>query len=239
MITELAGFTLARTIPDNVLVGVLSGSYKIFGGVVRNSSGQIIAHLVNNGSSLNMLSAFSSPINTAFSGLNTFQLYRIGSNVGELLNLAKASMLVSGLTLTVSAAGFLFLTNKLNKIDRKLEEIAADVKYVKSFLELQERARLISALKVISNINKIDDYNIKTQMLIHSRQTLGEIHEKYKTLIMVNNTPEISIIEEYFTITALGHSLCSAELGLFEQAEKDLSDSYQIWKQSTKSFINY
>ena len=89
MITELAGFTLARTIPDNVLVGVLSGSYKIFGGVVRNSSGQIIAHLVNNGSSLNMLSAFSSPINTAFSGLNTFQLYRIGSNVGELLNLAK------------------------------------------------------------------------------------------------------------------------------------------------------
>lgn len=162
MITELAGFTLARTIPDNVLVGVLSGSYKIFGGVVRNSSGQIIAHLVNNGSSLNMLSAFSSPINTAFSGLNTFQLYRIGSNVGELLNLAKASMLVSGLTLTVSAAGFLFLTNKLNKIDRKLEEIAADIKYVKSFLELQERARLISALKVISNINKIDNYNIKT-----------------------------------------------------------------------------
>ena len=237
MITELAGFTLARTIPDNVLVGVLSGSYKIFGGVVRNSSGQIIAHLVNNGSSLNMLSAFSSPINTAFSGLNTFQLYRIGSNVGELLNLAKASMLVSGLTLTVSAAGFLFLTKKLNKIDRKLEEIAADIKYVKSFLELQERARLISALKVISNINKIDNYNIKTQMLIHSRQTLGEIHEKYKALIMVNNTPEISIIEEYFTITALGHSLCSAELGLFEQAEKDLSDSYQIWKQSTKSFI--
>ena len=93
MITELAGFTLARTIPDNVLVGVLSGSYKIFGGVVRNSSGQIIAHLVNNGSSLNMLSAFSSPINTAFSGLNTFQLYRIGSNVGELLNLAKAHRL--------------------------------------------------------------------------------------------------------------------------------------------------
>ena len=34
MLEELAGFTLSRTIPDNVLSVVLSGAYKIYGGVV-------------------------------------------------------------------------------------------------------------------------------------------------------------------------------------------------------------
>lgn len=36
MVSELAEFTLTRAIPDSVLTGVLSGSYKVFGGVVRN-----------------------------------------------------------------------------------------------------------------------------------------------------------------------------------------------------------
>ena len=49
MLSELAGFTLSRTIPDNILSGVLSGAYKIYGGVVRDNSSQILAHLMNSG----------------------------------------------------------------------------------------------------------------------------------------------------------------------------------------------
>lgn len=120
MITELAGFTLARVIPDSVLTGVLSGSYKIFGGVVRDKSGQIVAHLVNAGNPANVLSTLLSPVNTAFSGLNTYQLYRIGADAQKLIGLAQTSMVISGLTLAVSSAGFLFLNNKINKIDKKL-----------------------------------------------------------------------------------------------------------------------
>lgn len=184
MVSELVGYTLARSIPDSVLAGVLSGSYKIFGGVVRNDAGKIVAHLVNAGNPANILTTFLSPVNTAFSGLNTYQLYRIGSNVQQLIGLAQASMVISGLTLAVSSAGFLFLNHKINKIDKKLEEMAADLKYIKKFLELQERARLISALKVIREIGQIEDNSMKTQMLINSRQTLGEIHEKYKALLV-------------------------------------------------------
>ena len=40
MLEELAGFTLSRTIPDNVLSDVLSGAYKICRGLVRDGSGQ-------------------------------------------------------------------------------------------------------------------------------------------------------------------------------------------------------
>ena len=46
MLSELTGFTLSRTLPDNAMLGVLSGAYKVYGGVVRNDAGHIVAHLV-------------------------------------------------------------------------------------------------------------------------------------------------------------------------------------------------
>lgn len=238
MISELAGFTLTRVIPDSVLAGVLGGSYKIFGGVIRNDAGQIVAHLVNADNSADMLSTFLSPVNAAFSGLNTYQLYRIGADVQQLIGLAQASMVISGLTLAVSAAGFLFLNDKINKIDRKLEQIAADIKSIKRFLELQERARLISALKVIRELGQIEDVTTKTQMLINSRQTLGEIHEKYKALLIEGGSvKEAMPVEEYFTITAIGHALCSAELGMYDQAKNDLLESQLTWREAVKTFV--
>ena len=238
MISELAGYTLTRSIPDSVLAGVLSGSYKVFGGVIRNDAGQIVAHLVNAGNPANLLSTFLSPVNTAFSGLNTYQMYRIGADVQQLIGLAQASMVISGLTLAVSSAGFLFLNNKINKIDKKLEEMAADLKYIKKFLELQERARLISALKVIRELGQIEDESTKTQMLINSRQTLGEIHEKYKALLLEDKSvKELMPVEEYFTLTAMGHALCSAELGMHDQAKNDLLESQTTWREAAKKFV--
>lgn len=238
MIAELAGYTLTRSIPDSVFAGVLSGSYKVFGGVIRNDAGQIVAHLVNAANPDKLLCTFLSPVNTAFSGLNTFQLYRIGTDIQKLIGLAQASMAISGLTLAVSSAGFLFLNNKINKIDKKLAEMAADLKYIKKFLELQERARLISALKVIRELGQIKDKSTKTQMLINSRQTLGEIHEKYKALLLEDKSAkELMPIEEYFTITAMGHALCSAELGMYDQATNDLLESQMTWRNAAKIFV--
>lgn len=245
MISELAGFALSRSIPDNLMLGVLAGVNKVYGGVVRNEQGQILAHLVNSSTPSNILSAFTSPLNTLFSGVNTYQLHRIGAEVGQIganvtqvLQLAQASMLLSGLTLAVSSAGFLFLSNKINKIDKKLEQVASDVKYIKSFLELQERSRLIAALKVIRELNKVEDSAARLQMLISSRQTIGEIHEKYK-MLLTDSSNEYSFMaaEEYFTITAIGHSLCSAELDMYDQAVNDLCDAQTVWQSSSKAFV--
>lgn len=238
MISELAGYTLTRDIPDSVLSGVLAGTYKIFGGVVRNDAGQIVAHLVNAGNPANILSTFLSPVNVAFSGLNTYQLYRVGADVHQLIGLVKTSMMISGLTLAVSSAGFLFLNSKISKIDKKLQEMAGDIQFVKRFLQLHERARLLSALKDTREINQIVDSSTKTQILINSRQVLGEIHEKYKALLMEEKcAKELMAVEEYFTITTIGHALCSAELGMHDQATNDLSESQSIWKEAARSFV--
>lgn len=45
------------------------------------------------------------------------------------------------------------------------------------------------------------------------------------------------IVEEYFTITAVGHALCSAELGMYDQATNDLRDSQLIWRKAAKNFV--
>lgn len=238
MMSEFTGFNLTRSIPDSMLLGVLSGEYNIFGGVIRDSSGKIVAHLINSATPGNLLSLIPSSVSGVFPGANIYQLHQIGSDINQLLSLAKVSMVFSGLTLAVSAASFFFLNKKLNAIDCKLNQIASDVKSIKKFLDLQERGRLITALRSLKDLEKIIDLSIRNKILINSRQVFGEIHEKYKELLIQESSmKEIISAEEYFIITALGHSLCSAELGLLEQAKSDLLEAQNIWHRSAQSFI--
>lgn len=241
MLSELAGFTLSRTIPDNVMSGVLSGAYKVYGGVVRDNSGQIVAHLMNPGnisSITNVASSFASPVRTVFSGMNTFQLHRIGQDVDALVSMSQATMAISGLTLAVSAAGFMFLNHKLNKIDEKLVELSADVKFIRNFLELQEKAKLMTAFKNVRAIDSNNDITVKNELLLDSRKNFGECHELYKSLLTRDsNIKDLIPVEEYFIMTAIGYSLCSAELGLHEQAAKDLKESFDIWQNFSQTFV--
>lgn len=235
MLAELSGFTLARTIPDSALLGVMSGAYKVCGGVIRNNSGEIVAHLVNASSSANFMQPLL-PINTIIGGLNTYQLSRIGTSVTKLLSLANGTMTISGLTLSVSAIGFLFLNNKLNRIDEQLKEIGKDIKYIRDFLDLQERGKLITALKSLNSIRDVPE-SLKENVLINSMQTLSDIHHKYRiSLTRVDACLEALPIEEYYIITALGHALCASELGMYDFAEKELQDAYDIWKKEALKF---
>jgi hypothetical protein len=43
--------------------------------------------------------------------------------------------------------------------------------------------------------------------------------------------------EEYFTITAIGHSLCSAELDMYDQVVNDLHDAQHTWQSSSRAFV--
>ena len=240
MITELAGFTLKRAIPDHTLIGVLTGAYKVCGGVIRGGNGQIVAHLVNSGNPL----SFVSPVGTILKGINTVQLHRIGKDVAllkesvaglqaataQIMTLAKGTMLLSGLTLAVSAAGFAFLTKKLAKIEDKIDGLSKEVKAIKVFLEKSERARLGTALKTLGGIDEQLDDHTRIQLLIGARQTLGEINEKYREEFVKTQAIQTAmVIEEYFSVTALGHAMCSAELDMRSQACQDFSETYQTW----------
>ena len=80
MLPQVLGFTVAKTIPNKVLFGVLTGTYQVCGGVIRNKSGQIAAHLVN---AVNPRRV-SHPADAEFGAINGYQLQRIGRDATRL-----------------------------------------------------------------------------------------------------------------------------------------------------------
>jgi hypothetical protein len=236
MLAELAGYTLTKSIPDNALIGIMSGAYKVYGGVIRNgTTGQIVAHLIDATNPINIATSLFPPLDLVISGINTVQLSRIGANISQLITLAQGTMALSGLTLAVSAASFVFLNNKLNSIDSRLVTMSDDIKAIKKFLELQERARLATAFKTMQGLDDSIDIGLREKLLVGAKQTLGEIHEKYRELLMnIKNVEEALAIEEYFTVTALGHALCTAELDMHKQAKNELKEAYNIWSTASE-----
>jgi hypothetical protein len=223
----------------------MTGAYKICGGVIRDNSGQIVAHLINGFNPLNILT----PVKTVLESVNTLQLYKLGKDMKELkesvaaleaatsgiLALAKGTMLLSGLTLAVSSANFVFLNNKLGKIDAKLNALAKDVKTIHTFLMAKEKAALTTALKTLSGIEPGLDDDTRKLLLVNARQTLGEIHQCYRDqLLKVSTIEEVIPIEEYYSITALGHTMCSAELDMRNNAVSDLDDAYETWLTASR-----
>lgn len=96
----------------------------------------------------------------------------IGDNVtalqaatNQLIALSTGTMLLSGLTLAVSAAGFAFLNNKLNRIDAKLQKLQKDVKEIKSFLNMRQRAELTTALNTLRDVSDTPSDETRRQLL--------------------------------------------------------------------------
>jgi SOS response regulatory protein OraA/RecX len=137
--------------------------------------------------------------------------------------------------LAVSSAGFVFPHRKLGRIDETLQTLTKDVKAVRLFLERQDRARLAAALKTLNGIAAVQEEQTRRALLVNARQTLGELYENYaEQLKNVSRLDEVFAIEEYFTVTALGLAMCSAELDLRKQALHELQDAHRLWDGSVK-----
>lgn len=231
MLTELPGFVLSRTIPSECLLGLATGAYKIYGGVIRDSSGQIVAHLVNSSTSL------LSPLSAVADAINTVQLYKIGQSVAsieaataQLIDLAQGTAILSGLTLAASVGGFGFLLGRLNMLDRKLGELAKEVKAIHLHLQSQERAALNNALATLAVLTREQDEKVRIPLLVSARQAIGTIHQRYREQLQGANTiEEMYAIEEYFSTTALSHALCTAELGMHSASVTELKGAHSFW----------
>ncbi|MEB3281900.1 MAG: hypothetical protein VKK42_23560 [Lyngbya sp.] len=262
----IPGWTVVREIPPEVMMGIITGKYKVWGGVIRwaagtEHAGQIVRHLV--ASPLNPLSGAVSGLNL-ISGIianvqleqvkaatrqiqeiaqfNTYQLFQLSGQVNSLsqmtqqvLQIATGTAILSGLNLAVSCVGFAVINNRLNAIDNRLQEIQKDVKEIKSFLETSERAQLFYALK---QLLKVDD-NIPVEhrhtILHDSRKKLGEINMRYQELLSQSNTIEIAMAnEEYFSLTALAHARCTAELGMLDSAYEEILEMNIFWQAQAR-----
>jgi len=193
------GWTVVNAIPYDVIAGLMTGQYQMYGGVIRwaagtVNAGQIVRHLIP--AALNPLSVipgldFIPGIIANFqlnqlkemTQFNTHQLFQIYGQISSLsevtqqvLQMATGTAVLSGLGLAVSSISFAVLNSKLNAIDGRLQAIQKDVKDIKDFLESTERAKLLSALNNLLKINANTPLEHRHTILHNCRQTLGEIN---------------------------------------------------------------
>lgn len=254
----ISGWTVARTIPHETLIGLATGKYQLYGGVVRwaagtSHAGQIVRHLIPVGlNPLNIIPGLdfipgivaNIQLNQLkdLTQFNTHQLIQISSQVSNLskstqqiLQIATGTAVLSGLGLFVSSIGFVTIHHKLNTIDSRLKEIQKDVQAIKYFLESSERAKLFAALNALLKIDPRTAAEHRHTILHHSRNTFAEINMRYRELLSEASTIETAMAnEEYFSLTALAQVRCTAELGMLDIAHKEIEEMNLFWQAQAR-----
>ena len=250
------GWTVTNVVPYKYYIGLLTGEYQLSGGVIRFAAGHVSGHggrivvhllpaltgLSNTVPGLNLISGLAANIQLEqvknITRFNTYQLFGIARQITSLsqttqdvLQIATGTAMLSGLGLTVSSLSFVALNKKLDAIDVTLKQIQKDVQAIRQFLESTERAKLYAAL---NNLLKLDEKTAtehRHAILHASRNTLGEINMRYRELLSEANTLEMAMAhEEYFSLTALAHTRCTAELGMFDIAYREIEEVNLFWQ---------
>lgn len=252
------GWVLARSIPYDCLIGLATGKYQLYGGVIRwapgtPNAGQIVRHLIPIGLTpmsaipgLDLVPGIVANLQLhelkGMTQANTYELMKIAGQVtsltqatNQVLQVATGTAFLSGLGLTVSTIGFIAINKKLNAIDDRLKEIQKDVQAIRSFLESTERAKLCAALSALLKIDETTASEHRHTILHNARHTFAEINMRYRELLTEANTVETAMAnEEYFTLTGLALVRCSAELGLLNVAYKEMEELNTLWQSQSR-----
>ncbi|MEH6671358.1 hypothetical protein [Halopseudomonas sp.] len=162
-----------------ILEGIRSGLYNVWGGVVRVSkghdgAGRIVGHLQFPGNGEQASEAISR-LQQTLSGSGGLQ-----ESMGVLQNLQHANLALSGLNLAVSVAGFAIVCKKLNGISdqlgvqsEKLEQLLEIAVDAKAREELRDTARFRASLKTVRQFSELGDIaGLKSQV--------ANLHEQYE-----------------------------------------------------------
>jgi hypothetical protein len=200
------GWSVTQGIPYETMVGLVTGQYKLYGGVIRwaagtANAGQIIKHLIPIASApaslipgLNFIPGLIANVQLEqvkhATQFNTQQLLQLAGSLQkteyitrQVLNYTIGGTVLSGLGLAATALSFMVLNQKLDAIDAGLKTIQADVQQIKTFLESTERARLFSALSQLIKIDHTTPIEHRHTILHQAHQTFSEINMRYRELL--------------------------------------------------------
>lgn len=239
MNNTLLGLIVNRAIPPEVLTGLLTKHYQLYGGVIRwapgtEYAGQIVRHLVPIAPQLATSSLFG-PVSRGFQAVNTYQLHTLNIASQQILQVANGTMLLSGLNLAVSAMGFAIINQKLKNLEGQLNEIQQEVRAIRELLKLEERAKLGAALQNLLYAAQSRNRENRRQMLFDAKNILAPVNLKYKELLSKADTLEAAMgYEEYFSLTSLANTRCLAELGMLDIAKRNIEDDSKFWVEQSR-----
>ncbi|TFA85127.1 hypothetical protein F638_1372 [Pseudomonas sp. LAIL14HWK12:I2] len=215
---------LLRALPDipEILAKLQSGEYVLHGGVVRHAAGsekggRIIGHLLFPGDSLQTQESLQKLQSTLTDGLGSLQngMGQLQQSMSTLQSLQSANLVMSGLNLAVTTAGFVIVCRKLNKISEQIQ--AQSVAIAKTFdvvKELHERSLLADEAQFRSLLSAAGQFCERGDVE-PLKGLIAPFHKEYQftKLILERHALEaISNIERLSEITLLQDRLVN--LGL-------------------------
>lgn len=240
MLSDL-GLNVARSIPVEHLAGLMTGALSLHGGVVRDTGGRIVSHLVIPAAS----SALGAVPGVGLLGsvINGLQLHSLSTDVAavkaateQVLNYSIASAALSGLGLVTSVTGFAYLAHRLNRIDRKLGALEKQTKSIKRFLQSTQHSQLLHAIDTLRLSQSASDQETRRHLLIQCKQTFGTLAHQYRALIEESeDITERSATEDCYVLSAIGNVTTSSNLGLFKEASDEMLLHYSEWKVMARS----
>lgn len=219
--------TLVRTIKESpeIIEGLLNGTLKIWGGVIRRAAGhdgagQIVAHIIfpNNAENIeSSISQMQQLMNQHYNQLqssigNIQQQMQTGfsviqSSMQVLQGLQIANLALSGLNLAVSVAGFAIVCQKLNAISKTLESHTEKLNTIVNYLseakqkdDFRDQAAFISLFKSLKQYCDVKDFN-----MVKSLEPKLRYQFELNKLLLVNalNLSSSSIERPFDTIEQL------------------------------------
>lgn len=242
------GLTVAREIPGEALWGVVTGAYKVHGGVIRDAGGKIVAHLVSSGAASGLTSLIPGAGLLA-DALQAGQLWKLSKDVAQVqltlstvLTVATAGTAISGLGLVTSIAGFVYLSRRLKEVDIKLNAIQQDVKGVKDWLHGLQKSQLQFAIDNVRHAGSVKDEALRRDMLLQSKRDFSTLAHHYRDQWSRCKTVlEIQAVDDLYTLAILGSATVCSDLGLGTEAAADLRSNWRDWavqaRQHAKSML--
>ncbi len=217
---------LLRSLPEvpDVVEKLQSGLYQLWGGVVRHSAGtekagQIVGHLIFPNESQQTQERLQQLHSTLTNGLGSLQdgMGQLQKNIGVLEGLQSANIIMSGLNLAVTAAGFVIVCKKLNKISDQIQSqselIAQTYGLVKEVHErnvLTDEAQFRALILTAQQFCEIEDIG-------HLRGLIAPFHKEYqftKLVLEKHSSIAVSSVTRLSEITLLQDRLVNLGLTL-------------------------
>ena len=234
MLSQL-GLTLARQVPIEMIGGLLSGSYSLHGGVVRNGAGQIVAHLATVGAS--GFTSLVPGLNVLSSAVANGQLLMLAkdvkglqSAVASVLNVAATGAALSGVGLVVSIAGFAYLSKRFDQLEKLLGD-------VKDLIEARNLADLKAAMGYMKNAEEIDgvSHDNRRSLLLEAQKNFSTLAHLYGDLWAKAADPkQVRALESFYALAFTGASIANSELGMNEVAARQFSEHLEQWKRTAR-----
>lgn len=256
----LSNEALIRTIGNSkeILEGLQSGLYRIWGGVIRitegnDGAGRIVAHLKFPADTQQTSDALEKLRKTLGEGFSSVQdsLGGLQSSMDTLQAMQSANLALSGLNLAVSVAGFVIVCQKLNNISAKIDGIAHKLdellELVKDTNQRQvffDVARFKAAIKSAQQFSEMGDIQ-QLKPLVKNFQEQYEftklLLESSASSVAYKNLSEKlechRVLQERFMYLGFFLSFVQKEIGADKYAVAALNDLESDWLSINTHFV--